>query len=308
MRRRLVLLIFLIAVTAGVYTQRVPISALIADWQTPALPEPVTYQQVMEQTQEPTEPVPVLEDEDVPEDTPTEEVVPLPVTPDASDDVMEHPQEAQEPVTEDEATADEEEGLDPLDVLPANVNLAVPFTSQAPHGIWAEPYKESCEEASIYMVHAYYQGEPAGQILKDVADRALVDLVAFENELFGYYEDTTAEQTGLLAEMVYGYSWEVLENPTELTLKTHLAQGRPIVFPAAGRLLGNPYFTAPGPVYHMLVVRGYTDDGFFIVNDPGTSRGEAYLYDVDTLMSAMHDWNHGNEITQGARVVLVLTP
>jgi len=44
------------------------------------------------------------------------------------------------------------------------------------------------------------------------------------------------------------------------------------------------------------------------VNDPGTSHGEAFLYDFDTIFYAMHDWNNGEEITQGAKTILILSP
>lgn len=34
---------------------------------------------------------------------------------------------------------------------PIEVNLDIPFTSQAPNQSWALPYKEFCEEASVLM-------------------------------------------------------------------------------------------------------------------------------------------------------------
>lgn len=195
------------------------------------------------------------------------------------------------------------------DELPASFNLAVPFTPQAPHGNWSEPYKEACEEASLYMVYEYYRGIGEGLIAADTADAEIKKIVAFEMQLFGAYEDTTAEETGTLAEMMYGYeNVETIDNPTVEQIKTHVVAGHPVIVPVAGRLLGNPYFTAPGPIYHMFVVRGYTADEKFITNDPGTRRGEAYVYDFDTLMNAMHDWNSGEEITDGKKVVLVIYP
>ena len=47
-------------------------------------------------------------------------------------------------------------------------------------------------------------------------------------------------------------------------------RGVPVLLPAAGRLLRNPYFSGQGPLYHMLVVKGYTRDGKIITDDPGT--------------------------------------
>jgi hypothetical protein len=187
------------------------------------------------------------------------------------------------------------------------VNLAVPFTPQAPSGDWNLPFKEACEEASIHMVHEFYAGKGEGTIRAQTATKDIEKIVAFEKELFGFYEDTTVAETATLVEKMYGYGKsEVIENPTVDDIKKELAAGHPVIVPLAGRLLGNPFYTAPGPLYHMLVIRGYTKDGKFITNDPGTRRGNGYLYPFETLMNAMHDWVPSGEIETGKKVVLIL--
>src|SRR3989344_4828168 len=42
----------------------------------------------------------------------------------------------------------------------AEVNLKVPFTSQAPTGNWDLPYQEACEEASALMAIRYVFANP----------------------------------------------------------------------------------------------------------------------------------------------------
>ena len=193
--------------------------------------------------------------------------------------------------------------------LAPELNLAVPFTSQAPTGDWSEPFQDSCEEASVLMVHEFYAGNTSKVIDLTVANQGLLDLVAHENKLFGNYIDTTVLETAQFAESMYGYTKsDVIENPTIEQIKERLNLGEPVLVPAAGKLLNNPYFTYPGPEYHMLVVRGYTKTNQFIVNDPGTKHGQAYLYPFDTLMNAMHDWNKNGDITNGRKAVLVLHP
>ncbi|MBI4256996.1 C39 family peptidase [Candidatus Uhrbacteria bacterium] len=288
MRKLFTLTILLIALGAGLYTQRVEILEWYRGVTAPVLPEAVSYEEVaeVEKVDEVVEEK-IVPDEPLEEETVEEEVA-----------VLEEPNEEEtiEEVVEEES------------VLPSSKNLAVPFTSQAPNGNWDEPYQEACEEASVYMVHAYFSGMDEGKIPASTANEALLQIVEFEMELFGFYEDTTTEQTGVLAELMYGHTYQLVANPTVEDIQRKLVQGHPVIVPAAGRLLGNPYFTAPGPLYHMLVIRGYTEEGQFIVNDPGTYRGEAYLYDFDTIMNAMHDWNDGGEITEGKKVVLVLSP
>ena len=71
----------------------------------------------------------------------------------------------------------------------------------------------------------------------------------------------------------------------------------------AGRELNNPYYKAPGPIYHAVVVKGYVN-GKFITNDPGTSHGHDYLYDPQTLINANHEWNAAN-IDQGRHAIII---
>ena len=61
-----------------------------------------------------------------------------------------------------------------------------------------------------------------------------------------------------------------------------------MLVPTAGRELGNPYYKQPGPIYHFLVIRGYTSK-YLITNDVGTRRGEEYKYKFDILINAVHD-------------------
>ena len=79
-----------------------------------------------------------------------------------------------------------------------------------------------------------------------------------------------------------------------------------LVTDPAGRLLGNPFYKAPGPLYHMLVLRGFTKTKF-ITNDPGTRRGEGFQYEIKTIMEAMHDWNSG-DVLSGRKAALVVYP
>ena len=300
------LLIVMIALGAALYLNR---TAVMDWWVTASLPElPVSM--TFEQVNSPDED---LSDEQVEVEEKTKEYVEViidePVVEEEViiEEVVEEPEVAEEEVLDViEEVADEE--VVEVDGLPLSINLAVPFTPQAPNGVWGEPYQEACEEASVYMVERYFEGEPEGLIDASVADEALLSIVEFETELFGFYKDTTALQTGMFAELMFGRTYDLMVDPTVDQIKTHLADGRPVIIPAGGRLLNNPYFTAPGPIYHMLVIRGYTEDGQFIVNDPGTYRGEAFLYDFDTILHAMHDWNGGDEITEGGKVALVIYP
>ncbi len=186
---------------------------------------------------------------------------------------------------------------------PEAINLDIPFTSQAPHRIWDLPYEEFCEEASVLMAASYLKGEKIPDA--DYANEKLLAIKAFEEKRFGYYEDTTAEETAVILREFYGIEKvKVVASPSVADIREALAQGKAVIVPAAGRLLGNPYFQTPGPVYHMLVIKGYTKDGNFITNDPGTRRGENFIYTPDVLMNAIHDWDPA-DINSGRKVMIV---
>lgn len=188
--------------------------------------------------------------------------------------------------------------------LPDEVNLFIPFTSQAPFKKWDTPYKEFCEEASVLMGVSFLKGLTS--ITPEEADVKMLAIKEFEEKRFGYYEDTGVEDVAVILREFYGIKKvEVVYSPTVDDIKRALASNKAVIMPAAGQQLGNPHFRRPGPPYHMLILKGYTKDGFFITNDPGTQYGADYTYKEEVLMNAMHDWNGGNFST-GAKAVIIL--
>lgn len=193
----------------------------------------------------------------------------------------------------------------PTPTTRTSVNLDISFTSQAPHKIWDEDHQEFCEEASVLMAASYITGDHS-ITNPDVAEAALQQIKAWEMSTFGYFKDTTATETARILREYFGIDdVRVFAQPTETQIKGWVANGKAVLVPAAGRKLGNPNFTGIGPLYHMLVIKGYTTDGRFITNDPGTRKGADYIYDVQVIMNAMHDWN-GGDVENGAKVVIVV--
>ncbi len=194
--------------------------------------------------------------------------------------------------------------LNTSSAISSQINLAVPFTSQAPNGNWDAIHEEFCEEASVLMAISYVNGWPISS--PDMADQKMFEIKAFEENRFGYYKDTTAEETATILREFYKYDKvKVVYDPTVESIKMALAESRVIIIPAAGQELGNPYFTPPGPLYHMLVIKGYTKAGNFITNDPGTRHGADYIYNPGVIMNAIHDWNGGN-VLNGKKVMIVV--
>lgn len=183
-----------------------------------------------------------------------------------------------------------------------SVILDVPFAPQSPFAVWDPLHEEACEEMSLIMVHHFLQKTP---LSLDDAEKEVQAMVAW-HRANGYGDDVSSAELGEIAEALYGYKTRVLKNVTADTLRKELIAGHPIIIPVAGRYLKNPYFNGEGPFYHMLVVTGYTDDGF-ITNEPGTKRGEDYWYSTEVLMNALHDWTGvKEEIATGAKTALVV--
>ena len=186
---------------------------------------------------------------------------------------------------------------------PAEINLDVPFTTQAPFAIWDALHDDACEEASVIM---------AGHFIleKTIPDAAYVDkeilrIVDWEDKNFGFSKDTDAQRTAEILKTLYGLkNTEVKYGITMADIKAAVGQGHPVILPLYGRGL-NPYFRGGGPLYHMVVVKGYTKDGQFITNDPGTKRGKDYVYAADFLFNAIHDWN-GGDVLNGKKAMIIV--
>lgn len=188
--------------------------------------------------------------------------------------------------------------------LPTEILIDVPFTSQAPFGKWDAYHEEACEEASLVMLEYFLQNK---KLTPALAEKEIQALIAYEIKTTKNYEDSTAEEVAKLGESYYGIkNLRVVYDFTVEDLKKYLAQKKPIIIPAAGRLLGNPNFKAPGPLYHNLVLVGYTEN-MIITNDPGTRNGKNYRYNIKTLYNAIHDFSGDkNKIEKGRKAMIVL--
>ncbi len=202
----------------------------------------------------------------------------------------------------------------PVAALPSAKNMLVPFTTQAPNTNWDQDHEEFCEEASMLMAGRFFSNRKITSAAD--AESGLQQLKQWELDHLGFYFDTTAAETAQVVEGLYGLKVRLKVNPTITDIKLALANNELVIVPAAGRELGNPNFTAPGPIYHNFVIRGYTKDGKFITNDPGTRKGEGYVYSQSVVMNAIHDWvpngvrtqPRNGDVANGRKVVLIVSP
>lgn len=212
-------------------------------------------------------------------------------------------------IEEDSSSFSEEavEDIFAIEPLPDKIFLTVPFTSQAPFGQWDKVHEEACEEASLLMIKYFLDKRTEKVINKQEAEDELQKMKNFQVKEYGKFEDSTMEEVVDLAQSFYQINnLEVVYDFEAEDLKRELAKGSPVIVPTAGRELGNPYYTPPGPLYHNLVLIGYKNNRI-ITNDPGTRRGQNMEYDLQKLYSAVHDFpGDKNKIKQGRKAMIVV--
>ena len=178
-----------------------------------------------------------------------------------------------------------------------------PFQSQAPLANWDELHDEACEEASLILVNYFLNNQ---SLSAETMNEEILKMVDWEIKNWGGHKDLTIAETAQMAEGFYGLkNYQIKKNITISDIKKEISQNHPVIVPTAGRLLGNPYFRSPGPVYHMVVVIGY-DENTIIVQDVGTRRGDHYRYSEQVFLNAIHDWNGDpDNIQTGPKNMLV---
>ncbi|MDD3145496.1 MAG: C39 family peptidase [Candidatus Gracilibacteria bacterium] len=193
--------------------------------------------------------------------------------------------------------------------------LDIKFYSQFPLDIstgkkYEEPYQNFCEEASLLNGYYYLIGKEPN--LKEY-DKDLLKLKELEDLLFkGGYKHTSLEETLQLLiafqgdnQKVFG---EIIENPAIEIIKENISKGNPIIAPGYGKGLSNNLFLGGGPIYHNLLIKGYTEQNF-IVNEVGVSKGDGYNYKINEIMENIHNFDeklYPNNFIEGKKEILIL--
>jgi hypothetical protein len=171
----------------------------------------------------------------------------------------------------------------------------VPFAAQAPFGNWKDPKEQNgCEEAASTIAVYWARGKPLTK--QQMLDEVLA-ISAYEQQEYGSSVDTSSTDT--VERVIKGYfnypnsQAHILQNADQII--NWLSNGYLVITPMDGRLVGNPYYTAPGPERHMIVIRGFDPKtGEFITNDAGTRQGENYRYPKNKFFNAIRDYPTGD--------------
>lgn len=170
----------------------------------------------------------------------------------------------------------------------------VPFSAQAPYGGWKDQRQEDgCEEMSSLLAIKWAKNQ---KLTKEEALKEVLTISNWEQKKYGEYRDISSSDTlKWIINDYFGYKKAALKKAATLNdIINELKKGNIIISPMNGQLLHNPYYSAPGPLHHMIVIIGYNEQKkVFITNDPGTKRGESYRYNINTLYKAINDYPTG---------------
>src|SRR3989339_244695 len=205
----------------------------------------------------------------------------------------------------DEVKPDEEQPEEDFAIKPKiqNINLNVPFISQAPSANWEQPYQDACEEASFLMLDYYYQNKKFSTAAD--TEKLINTLVDWQLTNWGVHANLPAQEFKKFVEKNSTYQVELVYDLNQEKIKNILQTGQPLIVPANGKKLANPNFKNGGPEYHMLVVKGYVDDKF-ITNDPGTRLGADFIYSSDNLLDSIADWNAQDKKADGSKIGIII--
>jgi hypothetical protein len=188
---------------------------------------------------------------------------------------------------------------------PQSVMLNVPNASQVPTGQWNDPrQKDGCEETSIIMAMAWVRGGtslPAEEVERDI-----INMSEYERTIFGFFEDTSAEDTARMLKDFYQYqNVTVKTGITSEDIKNELAANRVVLIPLNTRLTGMPMYYGAAP-RHTVIAVGYDDTADqIIIQDPLYRTGQKIWIPSVNLNKALSNYRSGVHLTGNTGTALI---
>jgi len=288
-------LVLIVAAGGWAYARRQDLRDDYQRWRQGPLPPALTVEEIRDRAAQ----APPSGDREKAEPLPGLAETPPAASPGSDENDVSLPSQPEQPPAREPAPTPEPAPPPPL---PKEINLKVPMVYQAPLGNWDALHEDACEEAAMLMLQAFLGGEAS--LTREEMERRIQDLIADEENMIGFLPSIDAQQAvEVMAELLGIDGAKVLPVGSIDDVRRQLADGHAVILPASGKELGNPNFRNGGPLYHMLVAKGYTATRI-ITNDPGTRKGADYLYDPEVLFDAVHDWNEG-DVPNGAKVMIV---
>jgi len=199
-------------------------------------------------------------------------------------------------------------------ILPIKKEIDVKFYSQFPLDIatwikYDEPYQNFCEEASLlnWYYHLIWK-EPS---LKEY-NNDLLELKEIEDLIFDWWYKHTSIQDTLKLLIAFQEEqeifWEIVKNPSIQIIKEHLTKWNLIITPLYWKWLSNNLFIGWWPIYHNLIIKGYTEQNF-ITNEVWVSKWDWFMYKQSELMENIYNYDeklYPDNFTKWKKEILIL--
>ncbi len=175
------------------------------------------------------------------------------------------------------------------------ISQTVPFTSQAPTGMWSDQNQQNaCEEASSLMAYWWAKGKKPASSQDSL--QQILKITSYEEENYGSSEDTNPTDT--VKRIFKGYfHFNTAQAVSGIALQDivqEIMKGNLVILPMDGQKLANPHYTQSGPARHMLLIIGYdVKTKEFITNDSGTKFGAGYKYPQQKVFDAIREYPTG---------------
>lgn len=190
-----------------------------------------------------------------------------------------------------------------------DIYYSIPFAAQAPFGEWSDPrQQEGCEEASVLMAMKWVHGESMS--LQEAKDQ-IIAMSDWEEEEFGYFQDTSAHDT---ATRLFNRWFDYMNVSVEYDVSSadileELEAGNILVVATDGTKANHTFYTPPGPERHMILVHGYDRaTGEFIYHDPGSRYGSDLRANASEMEYMMRDYTSGVQapIGEGRTAMIIV--
>ncbi len=181
-------------------------------------------------------------------------------------------------------------------ILPKEKEINVKFYSQFPLDIatwikYHEPYQNFCEESSLLNWYYYLVWKEPN--LKEY-NKDLLKLKELEDLLFEFWYKHTSIQDTLKLLIAFQDKqkvfWEIIENPTIQIIKEHISKWDLIIAPLYWKWLSNNLFRGWWPIYHNLIIKGYTEQNF-ITNEVWISKWDWFMYNQEELIKNIYNYD-----------------
>lgn len=152
---------------------------------------------------------------------------------------------------------------------------------------WSEELTElGCEEAAILMARDF-KGQPSKNPKLEM-DK----LITYQVNNYGGHNQIGPKNIAEILKKINNIDSKTVEVKSASELKGYMAEEQIVIVPAIAKHLRNHLYKEKG--YHMIVLIGFDNNGFF-AHDPGTGSGNQFYYSDQRIINSISNIENGKK-------------